>query len=405
MKLLQTIRLDDSDTFLFETAAAPGAFAFAHLDPARLEGKARAAFRGGFLGIGSLGWSTLVRIVEVNPEDRTAAVAALATQLVARFGAPDLATALPAAEEEIDFAASLADHPAGMLATVSRSYEAAAIRETFRALRSSVERAVPRLRRPERDRRGIRSAPGSHRPCGDVDGKGAGERRTCGAGGRDYGARAHPCGRGGRAARGEESVARLSVAADIGAGWRLLGGAMDADQRGGRDRLVLCGRGCYRAIPDRDRKLPRQSRLGRSPSVGGLASHGVGARLRASRRDRRSGGGRGIHGRRQRSGRDGADAGHHRRRQSAISSPSITWSGRSSSAAAGQSSCIRQPGAKASRRAGNDGVGKLRRALVAVEARIGDERRDHSRRERVARHGRARGLRSCDPAAGRVDHV
>jgi hypothetical protein len=145
VKLLRTIRLDDSDTFLFETAAAPGewavsgTFAFAQLDPARLEGKARAAFRGGFLGIGSFGWSTLVHIVEVSPEDRAAAVVALANQLVARFGAPDLATALPAAEEEIDFAASLADHPAGMLASVSRSYEAGAIRETFRALRSNVE--------------------------------------------------------------------------------------------------------------------------------------------------------------------------------------------------------------------------------------------------------------------------
>ena len=72
MKLLRTIRLDDSDTFLFETAAASGewavsgSFAFAHLDPASLEGKARAAFRAGFLGIDSLGWSTLVQIVEAQ---------------------------------------------------------------------------------------------------------------------------------------------------------------------------------------------------------------------------------------------------------------------------------------------------------------------------------------------------
>lgn len=140
MKLLRTIRLDDSDTFLFETAAAPGewavsgAFAFAHLDPVTLEGKTRVAFRAGFLGIGSLGWSTLVHIVEASPEDRAAAVATLARQLVARFGAPDVATALPAAEEEIAFAASLTDHPAGMLAAVSRRCEAGVVHEAFRAL-------------------------------------------------------------------------------------------------------------------------------------------------------------------------------------------------------------------------------------------------------------------------------
>lgn len=145
MKLLRTIRLDDSDAFLFEVAAesgewaVSGAFAFAHLDPAELQGKARAAFRGGFLGIGSLGWSTLVQIVEASPGDRAAAVTTLARQLVARFGAPDIATALPAAEEEIAFAESLADHPTGVIAAVSRSHEAGSVRETFRALRPSAD--------------------------------------------------------------------------------------------------------------------------------------------------------------------------------------------------------------------------------------------------------------------------
>ena len=57
MKLLRTIRLDASDTFVFERAAEPGewavsgAFAFWGGDPGKLEGKARSAFRGGFLGI------------------------------------------------------------------------------------------------------------------------------------------------------------------------------------------------------------------------------------------------------------------------------------------------------------------------------------------------------------------
>ncbi len=62
----------------------------------------------------------------------------LAQRLVERFGAPDLATARPAAEEEIAFAASLSDHPKGMLAAVSRKYEDGAIREAFRTLTPSV---------------------------------------------------------------------------------------------------------------------------------------------------------------------------------------------------------------------------------------------------------------------------
>jgi hypothetical protein len=140
VKLLKTIRADPSDTFVFEKAAEPGewavsgAFMFAHQDPAMLVGKARAAFRAGFLGIGSLGWSTLVQIVEASEADRIAAVDMLTAQLVACFGAPDPATARPAAEEEIAFAASLCDHPKGMLAAVSRRHEDGVTREMFRTL-------------------------------------------------------------------------------------------------------------------------------------------------------------------------------------------------------------------------------------------------------------------------------
>jgi Family of unknown function (DUF6505) len=144
VKLLRTIRLDPSDTFVFEKAAEPGewavsgAFAFAHSDPAMLEGKARAAFRGGFLGIDSLGWSTLVQVVDATHEDRAAAIELLAQRLVEHFGAPDLATARPAAEEEIAFAASLSEHPKGMLVALARKFENGAIREAFRTLTPGV---------------------------------------------------------------------------------------------------------------------------------------------------------------------------------------------------------------------------------------------------------------------------
>ena len=141
MKLLRTIRLDPSDTFVFDRAAEPGewavtgTFMFADDDPAKLEGKARAAFRSGFLGVGSLGWSTLVQIVEASDDARRSAIDALAKQLVAHFGAPSIADASAAAEEEFEFAASLCHHPLDTLIAMHRSHEAGEIREAFRTLR------------------------------------------------------------------------------------------------------------------------------------------------------------------------------------------------------------------------------------------------------------------------------
>jgi hypothetical protein len=141
VKLLRTIRLDPSDTFVFEPAAEPGewavtgGFVFWDADPDALSGKARAAFRSGFLGIDSLGWSTLVQIVDASEGDRAAAVDMLAQRLVERFGAPDLTAARAAADEEVRFAASLCDHPAGTLIAMHRTREDGAIRETFRSLR------------------------------------------------------------------------------------------------------------------------------------------------------------------------------------------------------------------------------------------------------------------------------
>jgi hypothetical protein len=99
---------------------------------ARTQGARGLSFR--FLGVGSLGWSTIVEIVEASEEDRLQAIGALAAQLLAHFGAPDVAAARLAAEDEITFAASLCDHPPGTLAAVSRSFENGSIREAFRAL-------------------------------------------------------------------------------------------------------------------------------------------------------------------------------------------------------------------------------------------------------------------------------
>ena len=150
MKLLRTIRLDTSDTFIFEQAAEPGewavsgAFMFWDRDLTALRGKARSAFRAGFLGVASLGWSTLVQIVEASEDDRLAAVETLAKHLVAEFGAPTMEDAVAAAEEEFAFAASLCDHPVDTLVAVHRTSEEDGIHEAFRTLRPRAGKKLAR---------------------------------------------------------------------------------------------------------------------------------------------------------------------------------------------------------------------------------------------------------------------
>jgi Family of unknown function (DUF6505) len=141
LKLPRTIRLDPSDTFVFERAAEPGewavsgAFVFWNRDPATLGQKQRVALRSGLLGIDSLGWSTLVIVTEATDADRQVMVERLASQLLDKFGAPDPETARGAAEEEVAFAASLCDHASGTLLAVQRSVDNGEIRERFRTLK------------------------------------------------------------------------------------------------------------------------------------------------------------------------------------------------------------------------------------------------------------------------------
>jgi hypothetical protein len=141
MKLLRTIRLDASDTFVFDAAAEPGEwavsgpFVFWSRNPAKLEGKARVAFRSGFLGVKSLGWSTLAQIVEATETERATLVDMLADQLQQHFGAPTIAAAKTAAEEEVTFTESLCTVPQDSVIAVHRTFENGAVRETFRALR------------------------------------------------------------------------------------------------------------------------------------------------------------------------------------------------------------------------------------------------------------------------------
>jgi hypothetical protein len=139
-RLLRTLRLDPSDTFVFPRAAEPGEWAvpgsvlFWGADPASLEGKERAAFRAGFVGLSSLGFSTLVEVAEVEAGEVERLSANFADRLLAEVGAPDREAAMEVAREEIAFAQSLCDHPVGTVIAMHRALQDGAVREQFRTL-------------------------------------------------------------------------------------------------------------------------------------------------------------------------------------------------------------------------------------------------------------------------------
>lgn len=152
MKLLRTIRLDPSDTFVFAKSAepgewaVPGTFVFWDADVSAMQGKERTAFRSGFLGVDSLGWSTLVQVVDASESDRNEITDLLAKRLQEHFGAPDLDAARQAAAEEVAFATSLCDHEAGTLIALHRSDENGDVREAFRSLKRREGKGVDGLR-------------------------------------------------------------------------------------------------------------------------------------------------------------------------------------------------------------------------------------------------------------------
>lgn len=137
--LPRTLRLDASDGVVFPRAAepgewaVPGGFCFWDEDDG-LAGKRRQAFRAGFLGLGSFGWSTLVEVIAAPAGERAAALEALAAHLRAEHGAPE-GDARAAAEDEISFAESIcAGHPPGTVLALERRFEGDEMRECFRTL-------------------------------------------------------------------------------------------------------------------------------------------------------------------------------------------------------------------------------------------------------------------------------
>ncbi len=143
-RLLRTVRLDGTDARVFEHAAEPGewaipgGFAFADDAPENQSGKRRQAFRSGFLGLSSFGWSTVTMVAEIDDATFDAVRDLLARHLIDAYGAPDRDQALAAAQSELDFAVGLCDGPINTLLCVEREMSADGVVERFRVVKPAV---------------------------------------------------------------------------------------------------------------------------------------------------------------------------------------------------------------------------------------------------------------------------
>lgn len=141
MKFPRAVRLDESDIQVYTDPAVPGewavpgSFVFVDRNPAELTGKELQAFGHGFLGVQSFGWSTLVEVAEIAEQEYQQVIDRLAEHFVERYGAPDLATALPAAREEASFAASICEHELHTLLMLERESGEEGIVERFKVVR------------------------------------------------------------------------------------------------------------------------------------------------------------------------------------------------------------------------------------------------------------------------------
>lgn len=141
MKFLRAIRLDDSDAEVYEKAstpgewAVPGSFAFLDADAGTLEGKRLQAFKSGFLGTESFGWSTLVEIAEIDDDGYQQVIDRLAAHFMEHYGAPHIAAALPAAGEEAHYASTICEYPLATLLVIERDFGEEGIVESLRMVK------------------------------------------------------------------------------------------------------------------------------------------------------------------------------------------------------------------------------------------------------------------------------
>lgn len=141
MKFLRTVRLDDSDLEVYERPAepgewaVPGSFEFLTDPPDSLQGKRLQAFKNGFLGTKTFGWSTLVEIADIDEDEYQQVIDRLAQHFIAEHGAPHIVAALPVAGEEADYATTICEYDLHTLLSIERDFGADGIVESLKVVR------------------------------------------------------------------------------------------------------------------------------------------------------------------------------------------------------------------------------------------------------------------------------
>ncbi len=143
MKFLRAIRLDNSDSEVYELAsepgewAVPGSFEFLDAEPQSLQGKKLQAFKSGFLGTRSFGWTTLVEIAEIDDDEYQQVIDRLAVHLLEHHGAPHIAAALPAAGDEVHYASTVCEYPLATLLAIERNFGEDGVVESLKVVKPS----------------------------------------------------------------------------------------------------------------------------------------------------------------------------------------------------------------------------------------------------------------------------
>lgn len=147
MRFLRALRLDDSDDEIYARAATAGewvvpgtfVFTFSERAPDQLDSGERAAFRHGFLGLTSFGWSTLAVVVDIPDAERRQVLERLARHYVEQYGAPDMEAALAEAREEVTFCESLCTPDINTVLSVQRDLVDGEVKEAYRVHRPKTE--------------------------------------------------------------------------------------------------------------------------------------------------------------------------------------------------------------------------------------------------------------------------
>ena len=139
MLFARVIRLDDSDTNIFDPAAEPGewaipgTFEFANWTEADLDGVAKIAFTSSWLGLDSFGRASVVAVADITEAEAELLTDRLARHFVDAYGAPDIAAAAPVARQEIEQMAAFCEgQPINTLMVLTRELDTAGVREKFR---------------------------------------------------------------------------------------------------------------------------------------------------------------------------------------------------------------------------------------------------------------------------------